>query len=73
MILARALVAAPTPEQGFALYQQTREARVLRVTERSAMQGRLYAGEPDENTLRGGDERELFAHDAMTIPLGSAS
>jgi salicylate hydroxylase len=70
MILARSLVAARTPKQSFAVYQQTRKARVHRATERAATQGQLYEGEPDENTLRSDERGDLFAYDAVSVALG---
>ncbi|HET6607610.1 MAG TPA: FAD-dependent monooxygenase [Rhodopila sp.] len=73
IILARALRTAAAAQQGFALYQQTRQARTRHATERAAAQGRLYEGEPDETTLRGDDRSGLFAYDAIATPLGDVS
>ena len=70
IILARSLTATHTPEQGFAVYQQTREARVRRATERAATQGQLYEGEPGESTLRSDERGDLFAYNAVSVPLG---
>ena len=70
MILTRCLTSESTPEQAFALYQQTRGPRVRGATEQAARRGDRYVGEPNADSLKGDEPGAQYAYDAVCGPLG---
>jgi salicylate hydroxylase len=70
MILTRCLIAEPTPERAFALYQKTRGPRVRGATEQAARRGDRYRGEPNADSLKGNEPGAEYAYDAVAGPLG---
>lgn len=70
MILARCLQCASSPEEAFALYQQTRHPRVREATEKAARRGDRYLGEPNADSLKGNEPGAEYAYDAVAGPLG---
>jgi salicylate hydroxylase len=70
MILTRCLTSESSPEQAFALYQQTRGPRVRGATEQAARRGDRYRGEPNADSLKGDEPGAQYAYDAVAGPLG---
>jgi len=71
MILTRCLVAESSPENAFALYQDTRAPRVRVVTEQSSQRGDRYLGEPNKDSLKGDAAESRYGYDAVSGPLGA--
>jgi hypothetical protein len=70
MILTRCLTRQSSPEEAFALYQQTRGPRARLITEQTARRGDRYLGEPTADSLQGEDQGPQYAYDAVSGPLG---
>jgi hypothetical protein len=69
MVLARALSLEDDPEQALARYEKARLERALSTTKRAADQGRMYDGEPSEDSLRGDERTGVFSYDAISAPI----
>ncbi len=69
IILARALKMETKIDRALMRYQNARRERAIAMTERPANQGRMYDGEPNDNSLTGDVRTSVFDYDALSVRI----